>query len=148
MMNKKALSSVIAVTLIILVSVIAVAIISTYIIKSVKSVQLSPESSCLDLKINQALKIESACYNSSNNEVKTTINRGLNTQQISQIDFTVSSLDKTERWEVGGQCVNCKLPEEGESKTYYLDSTSTEKRTIIISTSSCELDRIEIKPCT
>ena len=146
-MNKKALAPVIAVTLIILLSVLAVGIISTYVIKSVKSVQLSPESSCLDLKINQALKIETACYNTSNNEIKTTIKRAINTPQLSTIDFTVSSLDKTERWEVGGSCLNCKLPEEGESKVYDLDSTSTEKRTLILSTQSCELDRKEIFAC-
>ncbi|MDO8564335.1 MAG: hypothetical protein Q7R87_04980 [Nanoarchaeota archaeon] len=148
MMNKKALAPVIATTLIILVSIIAVGIISTYVIKSVKSVQLSPESSCLDLKINQALKIETTCYNIIDNEVKTTIKRAINTQQISTIDFTISSLDKTEHWQVGGTCLNCKLPDEGESKTYYLAPSDFDKGELIISVSSCELDRKEIKPCS
>lgn len=147
-MNKKALSSVIATTLIILVSIIAVTIISTYVIKSVKSVQLSPESSCLDLKINQALKIESACYNSVNNEIKTTIKRNINTEQISSIDFTHVIENKKERWQVGGSCANCKLPEQGESKLYNLAPSTFEAGELIISVSSCELDRKEIKPCT
>lgn len=146
-MNKKAIAPVISVTLIILISILAVGILSTYIIKSSKSIQLSPETSCLDLKLNQALKINSVCYNETTNEVKTNINRVLNTQLFT-IDFTLSSTDKTEKWKVGGSCLNCKLPEEGESKTYYLDSTSTEKRTLILSTVSCELDRKEVNICT
>ena len=145
-MNKKAIAPAISIVLIILISILAIGILSTYIIKSSKSLQLSPESSCLDLKLNQALKIESACYNETTNEVRTNINRALNTE-LSTMDFTLSSTDKTEKWLAGNSCLNCNIPEEGESKTYYLDSTSTEKRTLIISTSSCELDRKEVNVC-
>lgn len=149
-MNKKALSGVIAVILLISISILAVGIISTYVIKSSKSVQLSPESSCLDLKINQALKIESACYDSTSaiKEIKTTIKRNINTEQISNIDFTHIIENKKERWEVGGQCETCKLPEQGESKIYNLAPSDFEGGELIISSSSCELDRKEIKPCT
>lgn len=147
-MNKRALSSVIAVVLLISISIIAVGIISTYVITSSKSIQLSPESSCLDLKINQALKIESVCYNSTIKEIKTTIKRNINTEQISSIDFTHISENKKEKWEVGGQCLNCKLPEQGESKLYNLAPSDFEGGELILSTSSCELDRKEIKECT
>ncbi len=149
-MNKKALSSVIAVVLLISISILAVGILSTYVIKSSKSIQLSPESSCLDLKINQALKIESVCYDSklAIKEIKTTIRRNINTEQISSLSFTHIIENKRERWEVGGTCANCKLPEQGESKVYNLAPSDFEGGELILSTSSCELDRKEIKPCT
>jgi archaellum component FlaF (FlaF/FlaG flagellin family) len=146
-MNKKALSGVIAVVLLISLSILAVGIISTYVIKSSKSVQLSPEYSCLDLKINEAIKIESACYNSNIKEIKTTIKRNINTDQISSIKFTHIAENKKEAWEVGGSCLNCKLPEQGESKLYNLAPSDFSSGELIISSSSCELDRIKIKEC-
>lgn len=147
MMNKNGISSTIAVVMLILIASISVALISVYIINSSKSIQLSPESSCLDLKLSTALKIESACYNKETNEVKVIVSRNINTEQLSKIDFAILSSDKIEKWEVGGSCLNCRLPEQGESKIYDLDSTSIEQRTIILFIDGCELDKKDIPAC-
>jgi len=146
-MNKKALSDLVAIVSIISVSILAISILSYYIINSSNSLLLSPEKSCLDLKLSDTLKIESVCYNLDKSETQTIIKRSLKSPEIEDIDFIISSDTNTEHWKAGRGCENCKLPKEGESKIYSLDSVDSREKTLYLLIDNCEMDKKVISVC-
>ena len=146
-MKNKGLSDLIAIVSIIAVSILAISILSYYVINSSKSLQLSPEVSCLDLQLNEALKIENVCFNIEKKETQTTIKRSLKSSEITSIDLVISSNTEKEKWRVGEGCENSKLPNEGESKVYSLDSKDSREKTIYLLADNCEMDRKVIRAC-
>ena len=83
--NKKALSQIIATILILIITIIAFSVLSIIIINTTKTVSLSPQLSCFNLKTKQILSIEKVCYNQQTHDIEISINRKIDEVKINEI---------------------------------------------------------------
>ena len=139
MQNLRGLSNIIAITLIILLTTVAVALLFTSIDKFTNL--LSPEFSCLELQVETPITIREACFNQTTQETEITLTRDLQDVFLSEIDFTLDS----EQYACGPSCGgNCHILESGNTKTYYFQSQAAQ---ITLSSNNCPLDAQEITIC-
>jgi len=144
-LNKKGISNVIATVVLIALSVVAVLLI----VAPVNNILLAPsiyeEKSCLDMQLDQTIKIKEACLNSP--DIELTIERDLSQTQIASITFLLSG-EKTETWFCNEDCPNSEILGIGQIKTYYLspdNSPIDKKLTILIG--DCQIDSATINNC-
>jgi hypothetical protein len=144
-LNKRAVSDIVAIVLIISLSLIAVSLVFAYLKPLI--LDLSPEFDCTKAKLKQALKIESACYDPQTNDVVLEIERKFDKNIINRIDFSIQSLDNSnEKFYCGENCNGALLLNPGETKKYFFE-TSGIPSSISISVRGCFLDTSEIKQC-
>lgn len=146
-LNKKSkgISNVVAVLMLSLLSVAAVALLGTTIIKLTKSPLLAPSVACLDLKVQGSPLIRSACFNPLSQETEVTIYRPLTSVDINQIKFSLSGNGVQEDWLAGLSCNN-NLLEKGETKKYYFSSNSPPQEVKLI-IGDCTVDSKPISIC-
>src|SRR3989344_1590316 len=118
-MNNKALSSVISAVIMILISLTAIVLLSSYVIKTVS---LSPQASCTEIQISEPLQVVKACYNANSKDVELTLSRKLNDIELSSISFKISAPEGESEWLCSSLCGDCDLLDAGETKKYYLFS--------------------------
>jgi hypothetical protein len=153
MINKKALSSVVVATLLIVIGIAAITIVAVNINTFLKSssTQLSPTINCIDLQSKSTIQITSACLNEDTSEIELTIKRSLSNSEISQLDFLLSSdiSSQTASYCCGlPDCESCALLKEGEQKTYFFPTSPSESFSkSVVSIGSCELDKKTISVC-
>ncbi|MAG27998.1 hypothetical protein CMI47_20930 [Candidatus Pacearchaeota archaeon] len=140
MMNKKALSNIVAVSLIILLSIAAISLLSVYVFDIIKSPALSPEYSCLNLQLEPPIQIQKACYSSETSEIQLTLKRSSDDLTIDALDFILDN----EAWCCGVDCPNCEILSQDTTKTYYFPETSD---SISLTFQNCLLDEQEIQAC-
>jgi len=143
MKNKKALSTIIASLIIILLSITAVSIIWITIKGLTNSVALSPEINCLNIKIQPLIKINSACYNPENKQIEVELKRNLEEMQINSISILS---DSSSEWKCSSTCGNCLILNPGETKTYFL-SEESKPNEITFGIENCITETKEIKNC-
>ncbi|MEK6856316.1 MAG: hypothetical protein AABX66_04125 [Nanoarchaeota archaeon] len=136
--NKKGISNVVATVLIILVSVIAIS--AVYVsLKPALTASLSPAISCLDLKLNSLLEVQSACFNNNTKKIEISIGSMTNLNGVNSIDFGLDENGYTVyNWICGGSCSSCQF----EGNKYYLPIEGfslnlTENQTIYLQVSNC-----------
>jgi len=131
--NKKGISNIVASVFLIALTVIAVSLLSATISKTIN---LSPQMSCLDLKLNPPVQIEKACLDST-----LTTRLFLKAKSSSDIG-SLEVITNNARYLIGEGCGICKLPKEGETKLYPL---SEQASLVSIKINDCI---IETKPVT
>ena len=146
-LNKKAISDIVAVMLIISLSVLAASMLFSYISKS--TLTLSPQLNCLQAQANQMLKIENARYDSSSQEVLVSVNRNFKDSNINFIEFKIIKKDGTTKlYQFGSvtSCTSAAILKAGETKTYYLSGVGNPENldSLSVSANSCVLDTKEI----
>ena len=143
MKNKKALSTIIATTIIILISLVAITMLWMSVKKLTERVTLSPEISCLDIKFDAPITIKSLCYNSETQKIETELKRNIEDIKINSIYL----LSDASEWRCGVECQQCILLKQGETKKYFLDSEQKPKE-ITLKIENCIIETKDIISCT
>ena len=152
LMNKKAISPVIAVVLIVLISIASVSILSFYLIRiSEKPSDLAPKVvSCIEIQQSPP-KIQSACMNSQTNRLEVAVKRSPIDEYTAILGFFVESTGQTDVYECGASCSGkCTLPAEGSTKKYYFDISYDlvpDEVRLYVNSNDCEVDSVNIVPC-
>ncbi len=141
--NKKGLSEIIAVVMMIGMSVVALTLLGTFLFNLVgETAQLAPAVSCLEM----TSKMESACYDGPNLELQIKLKRGLGDKGITSFKFGVESAGTTNSYSCGEEC-GCIIPEMGETKILsYGFSTMPDKLTLFAN-ENCNLGTKKVIAC-
>lgn len=145
-MNKKALSPVIANTLMILLVLASLSILSltvySIIEKTSERISLSP-TACINLQ--NSLELKKVCYNQETKEVEATLYIKGNPIKLDTLDFRIQYVDGGETFSCGEGCRNCEIIEQG-IKIYYFESLEKPESLILIS-SDCIIRTYELDNC-
>lgn len=141
--NKRALSTIVASLLVILLSITAVLAIWITIKGLTNNVALSPEINCFDVKIQPPIKINSACYNPEKKQIELELKRNL--EELNMNSISILS-DSNSEWQCSSTCGNCLILTPGETKTYFLND-ETKPNEIIFKIENCIIEIKEIKNC-
>tara|TARA_Y100000310_G_C20639960_1_gene793340 strand:- start:133 stop:582 length:450 start_codon:yes stop_codon:yes gene_type:complete len=144
-LNKKAVSSIISVTLIIVLSVAAVSLLFSYTNKLSKSSlsTLSPTIDCIKLKTTS-----SACYNLQNQELEVTVSPGID-ESINYLQFSLSSGQGSSSYGCGSSndfsCSSSCIPPEDKKTKYFIPASETPNE-LQIQYESCLPEKIKNFP--
>jgi len=149
-MNKKAISPVIAVTLIIIISIVSASILAVYVIRlAEKPAQFAPSVvSCIDMK--SPPQIKSSCINQNDNRLEVTIDRSPIDDYTIILGFVVEGPAETEVYECGLSCEgSCIIQNPGQEKTFYFDisNQNPNKVNIYVNDNNCKIDESNIINC-
>lgn len=142
MKNKKALSTIIATTVIILISLVAITMLWFSVKKLTERVTMSPEISCFDIKIAPPVTIKSACYNSETQKIQTELKRNLEDIKINSMYI----LSDANEWGCGIKCSQCIILKQGETKKYFFDSEQNPGK-ITLKIENCIIETKNIISC-
>ncbi len=149
MSNKKGLSSVVSVVLIIMLTASAISLIGLLLKDMISNSSFSPQVDCLEYKTQEVLKIVSVCYSQENREINLAIQRKSG-YDLSGLSLGYVHDGKSRRWNCDPMtCGGCKLPEEGTIRNYFLggiESYSSESE-IRVYSENCQIDSEIIRPC-
>tara|TARA_Y100000310_G_scaffold331853_1_gene406241 strand:- start:1356 stop:1787 length:432 start_codon:yes stop_codon:yes gene_type:complete len=137
--NKKGLSNLVATVLIILLSLTAIATLSTQIISLINSPSLSPETSCPVLASKNIIEIIKACYNTETSETEIILTRNNKNILISSLNFLLDE----ESFSCNNACGTCEILEQGTEK-YYFDKDATQ---VSLFANNCLLTQKTIENC-
>ncbi len=122
--NKRGVSEIVSVVLIILISISLVGIMFVYITDyASKPLQLSPQN-CINMQSNLPISIDSACYNKLNNNVELKLSRSIDNFVISSLKLSINEGGKSFSWSCSSTCNTCIIPNVGEKKFYYVLANS------------------------
>ena len=142
MKNKKALSTIVASLILILLSLVAVSILWTTFNNLANRIQMSPEINCFDIKIQPPIKINSVCYSEEKKQIDVELKRNLEELQINSLGL----ITETGEWECSSTCGNCLILNTGETKTYFIDG-ETKPKEIVLKIDECIIETESIGDC-
>lgn len=140
--NKKAISSIIATLIIILVSLVAVSMLWITFNNFANEIKMSPEINCFDIKIQPPITINSVCYNSENKQIEVELKRNFNEIQINSLKL----ITETREWQCSSACGNCIILNSGETKKYFLDE-QTQPKEITLQIEDCIIETKNVGSC-
>lgn len=150
--NKKALSNVVAVLLITLISVTAVSVLYSQL-RPILSPEkaLAPAFSCFDFKLNQPVTIQNACFNSETRKFEISLSQK---QDISShsLKFSFIQENNGEEWLCGGLCSSCIINSNSSNSVYYLPLdnipfNAENSPKLLLSISGCQIDSRQLSIC-
>lgn len=142
--NKKAMSNIVTVVILILVSLTALAIIGVLINNLIqKNLQMSPEILCLNENTKPQIILKSACYDSVNKDIIINIIRNSEKPKVTLLEFLLNFEKESQKFSC--QCANCKILKIGE-KNYYITS-ETKPKTVTLLANKCLIGLKEITDC-
>lgn len=149
MKNKKALSTIIATTLMVLVSIIAMSVMAVIVMNIVKKPNLAPAFSCTDWQLSAPLYINSACLNQETGDLDITLSRGFELDEIDAITFISSSGNQNLAWQCGGDsCSDCSVLESGTTRKYYFSFNGIERpQRIRMALFGCTFSERDVSVC-
>ena len=138
-LNKKGVSEVVQVLIITVLSIVAISIVSSYVISISNNVgnQLSPAVDCLTVKT----KIDSACIG-SDGQVRALVNIGLD--EHPSIKFSIEN-KIFQCSSSSDECSSCKL-NQGKQEIY-LPIQTTQATDLIYQVNNCASQNIQLKVC-
>ncbi len=146
MMNKKAISGMVATVSVIAIAIALGVLAGSLIISPIK-LNLGPEISCTQLELQSPLTINSACYDGRTDEVRVSISRPLDGAEINEFSFTLSSTAVAQyNVQCGDLCGTCTLLHKGETRFYRLPGTADTTQ-VALSTLGCTLASHTVVPC-
>lgn len=120
-MNKKGISEIIAMSILIL-SILAGA---TIVFNSIQNTfSLSPEFTCLEMTTSPQIKIHSACFNSQTNSINFELSGSLS-NTLSELTI-LADLEEYTEWSCGNSCGTCTLPGPGQTQQYSIQTGNPE----------------------
>ncbi len=143
--NKRAISSIVASILIVFLSITALALVWKAISPAI-AVDFSPQVSCLQSQLQNAIKIKSACFDEITSKTMVRLERSLGSN-IDELGFIFNG-DQSESFVCSNNeniCSNCKILEEGEVKDYYF--TNRKSDSLSIKSNGCIIAQKDILPC-
>jgi hypothetical protein len=144
MKNKKALSTIITVMILIGLSITSVSIIYVSLKTNLQDVLKSP-TQCIGLQSNPPLSIKQACYNEE--ELEIFVEKENSFQKVNSIDFIINSKEKSLVYTCEEHCRNCRLPEK-TGKQYFIDINGmTTPETLVFKIEDCVIETIKINEC-
>jgi len=139
--NKKAVSEIVSTVLLILITIIAISIVSVFLIPMLKN-KLNEGSGCFD--VLNSLEIQSACYNDAN-EVEIGIMSKSN--KLAGVAVVISTSSSSKRFDIINNTANENIKSyNGEYNQALLLPGENEFTTYIIKTSFTEFSKVEIAP--
>ena len=142
-LNKKGLSEIIAVVLIISLSIIAVGMVWGVIKK--QTAVLSPAFSCLDIQTQPPIEVSEAKTVNSKLEIKVS-RKPTDETIINKMYFTIVYTDSTtDIAYAGNDCTKTDILAKGETKKYYFDIPAGKNpRQIAYGVNNCPVGGIDI----
>ena len=144
MRNIKALSEVIGIVLMVVITISLVAIASITIKSLIKQASLSPEISCIDLQIKNVLSIKKACYNEATKDVELLLKKSSAETEINDLKFIIAKGES--KTFSCSNCNNCIPPKSEEIKTYYFQFEETPEEIAVI-VNNCFIEEKNIEKC-
>ena len=144
--NKKGLSDIIAVVMVIGMSIAVLALLGTFLFNLVgETAQLAPAVSCFEM----TSKIESVCYDDSNSDLQIKLRRGLSDEGIFSFKFSIESAGNADLYYCGEQCgEQCTIPGIGETKILNLNlQASTPEKITLFANENCNLGTKKVLSC-
>ena len=144
--SKKALSTVVATLLILLLSLVAITVV-WIVVKNLISPQivLAPKS-CIDFQINAPYYLGKSCYNETSKELIIDLNKKYEKYDITDAFFVVTEITGNSRWCCGKDCPDCKLPKTGLKK-YYLSPIEQKPKSVTLDINNCILQTNPVVDC-
>ena len=143
--SKKAMSTVVATLLMVLLAIISITIVYFTIHGVINKAKYSPQVSCAELQLETPFNIISACKNKETNNVEVKLRRGYSKTEIETIGFIIHSAADSSEYSCGGFGCGCTIPGEGNIKTYLFNEQNPEK--IILKANNCILEEKQIREC-
>ncbi|MEK6800739.1 MAG: hypothetical protein AABY10_06145 [Nanoarchaeota archaeon] len=151
LLNRKGISDVVAVSTLILLTVVAASMVYVSVLGTINKAgaQLSPEISCLEMQGRSPFELKDACYNQNTKEIEVKMKRKLGNYDLSGVDFVVSTSNgEMKKWQCGDLCGNCILPNIEETKNYYFSfSDSLNLDSLEIYAEKCLISSRKIRMC-
>lgn len=150
-MNSRALSGVVAVSLMIFLAVAAIGAIYFYFQPYLSGSSLSPAFSCLNMKLNAPVEIQDVCINLTSQKIEIGINQKGDISKISSVDFSMTENgNENARWTCGGECSTCGF--NVKTNKYYLPAeaieyNSTMNASISLQISNCFFADRKLRAC-
>lgn len=150
-LNKKGLSEIVSVVLLLMLTVAAVSFL--FGIFNNLLAPLAPQYNCIEGQINGDFEITQACYNDEQQVVFTLKRSFAAESQVNYIEFTVTSNEDSVKYGCGArsnfECGTCVLPAFGQEREYTLTTESLSGPPLLVSASAetCLLNVQDITPC-
>lgn len=145
--NRNGISDIVAVSMIILLSVISITLVWNYI--NLTTLNLSPEISCTKSQINHFFNTQNICYNSQTKDIELTLSRDIkDSSKINLIEFTILYSDNSkDEFYCGQDCHGAKILSNGETKKYFFQVGDVSQKLNIYSLSvdGCLIEQSKIK---
>ncbi len=133
-MNQRGLSSVISAVLLIAIAVVSISLLWALVSPRLN---LSPEVSCTDLKLNSPLSVKDLCYDVATQKLEVIIERSLNSPEISSLEFSAS---ENKNWICSPSCGACQILDSGSSKRYFFNIADiSQTNSLTLSVNNCAL---------
>ena len=141
--NKKGLSDLLAVVLMMGMSAVALTLLGTFLFGlSEQTAQFAPAVSCFEMNS----KIESVCYKEQEQELQIKLKRGLGDEGINSFKFSIESAGNSNSYFCGEEC-GCTIPEMGETKILSYEFDTMPEKATLFANKNCNLGEKEIKAC-
>jgi len=144
--NKKALSTIVATLIILVLSITAITITWVAVKKLINPEILLAPKSCIDFQINAPYELGKICYNSEKKEVELNLLKKYGKYEITDVFFIVDEESQSSEWCCGSQCLNCRLPEIS-SKEYFLSPIEKKPKSLTLKINNCILEAKNIGEC-
>jgi len=143
-MNKRAMSEVVTIVLLVSFVLIMVGVVFALVINLKDDVLMAPKK-CLDFTISQPVKIQEACFNSSSQEVIVTLFRERQDPEISKLGFVFETEEGSEKFTCSDFCGNCEILKTSQQKRYFIQVNNSKKLTFLIN--DCLIKSVDLTPC-
>ncbi len=141
--NRKAVSQIITVVLMILMVIGAISILSVVFMNIAREPLMSP-TNCLDYQIKPPISIDKIKYDSAEMKLQVTLKRLGDDLDIRSLDFVIKDNGESSRWCCGEDCANCEILKQGIKDYYFPDIENPEEVSLVIEDCFVESnDRIE-----
>jgi len=148
--DKKALSTIVATLLVLLLCIIAIAIIYFTIQNLINKTRYSPQFTCSEIKLENPIEIISSCYNLETNNIEITVTNSFSRINVEKIGFLIKSSTDYSEYACGEIGCGCIVPEKGNTKTYFFEFSPEQiiqQEKLVLKVNNCILTEKQIKKC-
>ena len=139
--NKKGLSDLLAVVLMIGMSAVALTLLGTFLFGlSEQTAQFAPAVSCFEMNS----KIESVCYKEQ--ELQIELKRGIGDEGINSFEFSIESSGNSNSYFCGEEC-SCIIPKIGETKILNYGFPTMPEKVTLFANKNCKLGTKKVVAC-
>lgn len=148
-MNRKGLSKAITSILILMITVIALSILSYFIFQFLKKPEFAPGFSCLDMQFNPTIRLDNVCYDENKKDINVRIFRDNEDFDFSNLYLILNFKGGNSKiYYCGEDCEQCSILKKGASKEYYLGNFDSYKEgEVLLKIFDCIVDKKEINKC-
>ena len=134
--DKKALSTIVATLLVLLLCIIAIAIIYFTIQNLINKTRYSPQFTCSEIKLENPIEI--------------TVTNSFSRINVEKIGFLIKSSTDYSEYACGEIGCGCIVPEKGNTKTYFFEFSPEQiiqQEKLVLKVNNCILTEKQIKKC-